>query len=175
MKTTGHPVFWLKPHDSKPFTVPDFTVFMADIANSGWYGFPFLAKKGIIKIAKHSEGLHIHPDKNDRIVTAADIADMRQFVKETFPALADAPLVYTRRCLYTDTLDGHFWIDQHPTIKGLTVSTGGSGHAMKMAPVLGKMTADIAEGKPNLISNRYQWRHLGDTTIQAEEARFLKR
>lgn len=175
MKTTGHPVFWLKPQNPALFSVPNFAIFMADIANSGWYGFPFLAKKGVIKIAKHSEGLRIHPDKNDRIVTADDISDMRQFVKETFPALANAPLVYTRRCLYTDTLDGHFWIDQHPTIKGLTVSTGGSGHAMKMAPVLGEMTADVAEGKPNPISNRYQWRHLSDNTIQAEESRFLDR
>ena len=90
-----------------------------------------------------------------------------------FPTLADAPLVYTRRCLYTDTLDGHFWIDQHPEIKGLSVSSGGSGHGMKMAPILGEMTADIAEGKTHQFSKRYRWRHLTAETVQVEEARFV--
>lgn len=63
---------------------------------------------------------------------------MRAFVQMTFPALVNAPLVFTRRCLYTDTLDGHFWIDNHPEIKGLSVGSGGSGHGMKMAPLLGE-------------------------------------
>jgi len=173
MKATGHPVFWLKPENPLPFSTPNFAVFMADISNSGWYGFPYLNKKGVIKIAKHSKGLELHPDKDDRVVMAVDIKDMRQFLKSAFPTLANAPLVYTRRCLYTDTLDGHFWIDNHPEIKNLTVSTGGSGHAMKMAPVLGRITSDVAEGKANPISERYGWRHLKEGTLQSEEARFI--
>ncbi len=174
MHATGHPVFWLKPQNPIPFTVPNFTVFAADISNTGWYGFPFSKKQGIIKIAKHSNGLKINPDKDDRQVTDAEIEDFRNFLKIAFPDLVDAPLVFTRRCLYTDTLDGHFWIDNHPAIKGLSVSTGGSGHGFKMAPLLGEMTADIAEGKSHQFSKRYCWRHLSEATNQLEEARNMQ-
>lgn len=173
MKVTGHPIFWLKPQDPKLFTYPQLGVFTADISNTGWYGFPFLPKHGIIKVAKHTDGLLLHPDRDDRRVTDAEIDDLRTFLRETFPTLAQAPLVYTRRCLYTDTLDGHFWIDRHPEIEGLSVSSGGSGHAMKMAPVLGEMTADRLEGRANPFSERYRWRHLSAETVQVEEARHV--
>lgn len=173
MKSTGHPVFWLKPKNPANFIPPRFSVFTADISNSGWYGFPFLEKQGIVKIAKHSNGTPVHPENDDRQITDAEVADMRSFVKMTFPELEHAPLVFTRRCLYIDTLDGHFWIDKHPDIKGLSVSTGGSGHGLKMAPLLGAMAADMIEGKSHMFSERYRWRHLSSDTSQVEEARYV--
>jgi len=171
LKTTGHPVFWLKPENPHNFIPPRFGVFMADISNSGWYGFPFSPKHGVIKIAKHADGLLVHPNKDDRQVTAAEITDFRKFLTNTFPELSNAPLVYTRRCLYTDSLDGHFWIDHHPTIKGLSISTGGSGHGMKMGPMVGEMTADMAEGNTHQFSERYRWRHID--SANPEECRHV--
>jgi glycine/D-amino acid oxidase-like deaminating enzyme len=174
IQATGHPVFWLKPKYPAFFQAPKLAVFTADIANTGWYGFPLHPKQGVVKIAKHTDGLVLHPDQDDRQIRDQEVADMRDFVEKSFPQLVDAPLVYTRRCLYTDTLDGHFWIDQHPEIKGLSVSTGGSGHGMKMGPIIGEMTADMAEGKEHEFSARYRWRHLTQNTPQVEEARFVK-
>jgi len=173
MQPTGHPIFWLRPENSSLFSTSNLPVFTADIANTGWYGFPYHPKQGVVKIAKHSKGQVVHPNRDERTVTQAAIEDMRNFVKVSFPILADAPLIYTRLCLYTDTLDGHFWIDQHPEIKGLSVSTGGSGHAMKMAPVLGAITADVMEGKPNVWCERFKWRNLSGSVLQQEEARNL--
>lgn len=173
MKATGHPVFWLKPSKPALFQTPNLSVFTADISNTGWYGFPWIPDKGIVKVAKHTNGLTLDPEKDDRRVTDSEVDEMRDFLRTTFPTLAEAPLVYTRRCLYTDTLDGHFWIDRHPETEGLSVSSGGSGHGMKMAPLLGEMTADVAEGKSHRFSQRYRWRHLTPETSQAEEARFV--
>lgn len=173
IKITGHPVFWLRPEQPDIFRVPNLSVFTADISNTGWYGFPYSDDYGVIKIAKHTNGTHIHPDKDDRRVSDDDVKDMRAFVAQAIPSLLHAPLVYTRRCLYTDTLDGHYWIDHHPEVKGLSVATGGSGHAMKMAPILGEMTADMIEGKPNQFSDRYRWRHLSAQTHQNEQARHV--
>lgn len=174
MKTTGHPVFFLRPQQSDLLSAPYLPVFTADISNTGWYGFPYLSDLGIIKVAKHTAGLTLHPDKDDRYVGEDEVKDLRHFLKESFPSIASSPLVYTRRCLYTDTLDGHFWIDRHPKIEGLTVSSGGSGHGMKMAPLLGEMTADRVEGKAHRFSERYNWRTLGIETKQTEEARFIE-
>ena len=173
MKVTGHPVFWVRPKDPTFLVPPYMGVFTADISNTGWYGFPYLRDQGIFKIAKHTNGLSLHPESDDRQVTDDEVKGMRAFLEQSFPTIADSPLVYTRRCLYTDTLDGHFWIDNHPEIRQLTVSTGGSGHGMKMGPVLGEMTADVAEGKTHEFSGRYRWRHLTEDTIQAEEARHV--
>lgn len=173
MKSTGHPVFWLRPHDAKKFRGDNLPVFTADISNTGWYGFPYLEEQGIVKLAKHSNGSPVDPEKGDRQVTDAEVMEMRSFVGESFPELAKATLVHTRRCLYTDTLDGHFWIDNHPTIKGLSVSSGGSGHGLKMAPLLGPMAADVVEGKTHEFSSRYRWRHLTEATVQVEEARYV--
>lgn len=173
MKSTGHPVFWLQLDEPQHYQPPHLSVFTADISNTGWYGFPWIAKQGIMKVAKHTNGMPIHPDRDDRRVTDAEVKDLRDFLKLTFPKLTTAPLVYTRRCLYTDTLDGHFWIDQHPAIEGLSVSSGGSGHGMKMTPLLGEMTADMAEGKTHRFAQRYRWRHLDQNTIQVEQARYV--
>lgn len=173
MKPTGHPVFWLRPQDPKPFMAPQLAVFTADISNTGWYGFPYVPQQGVVKVAKHTSGIVIHPDQGDRYVTDAEVAEMRSFVEMALPDLVNAPLVYTRRCLYTDTLDGHFWIDHHPEIKGLSVSSGGSGHGLKMGPIIGEMTADMAEGKTHQFSKRYRWRHLTADTLQVEEARHI--
>lgn len=175
MKVTGHPVFWLKPQNPTFFLAESLPVFTADISNTGWYGFPFSPKQGIVKIAKHTNGLKIDPVNDDRRVNDNEVVEMREFVGKYMPGLANAPLVYTRRCLYTDTLDGHFWIDHHPGIAGLSVSSGGSGHGMKMAPVLGIMTADMAEGRESKYSDRYKWRHLDPETLQKEEARFVEK
>jgi glycine/D-amino acid oxidase-like deaminating enzyme len=174
MKATGHPVFFLRPADPTPFRSEYLPVFTADISNTGWYGFPFLPHLGIVKVAKHTAGLPLHPDTDNRRVTDPEIDDLRSFLKQTFPTMAKAPVVYTRRCLYTDTLDGHFWIDHHPTIKGLSVSSGGSGHGMKMGPILGALTADMVERKANPWLERFRWRALGGHTRQAEEARFVE-
>lgn len=174
MKATGHPVFWLKPDDPTLFMPPNFSVFAADISNSGWYGFPITSRYGVVKIAKHTNGTEVHPYNDDRRITDAEVEDMCNFVKLSFPSLSNAPLVFTRRCLYNDTLDGHFWIDNHPEIKGLSVSSGGSGHGLKMAPMLGEMSADMIEGKINQFSERYRWRHLTEQTLQVEEARYIE-
>ena len=175
MKVTGHPVYHLLPSDAGLFTYPKFTVFAADISNTGWYGFPLHPKDKVVKIANHGIGLPINdPEKDERVVYENDIEQLRLFLKNSIPALADAPIVYTRRCCYTDTLDGHFWIDNHPEIKNLTIGSGGSGHAFKMGPVIGEMIAAVAEGHTHQWSTRYRWRPIDDKTKLQEEARCKK-
>lgn len=174
MRATGHPVFWVVPPEPQRYTPPHFPVFTADISNTGWYGFPYLPGYGVVKIARHSNGLTLDPERDDRRVTDAEIDEFRVFLRETFPDLAEAPIVYTRRCLYTDTLDGHFWIDRHPQVEGLSVSSGGSGHGMKMAPLLGALAVDRVEGKTHRYGQRHLWRHLSPDTEQVEQARFVK-
>ncbi|MCA9936748.1 MAG: FAD-dependent oxidoreductase, partial [Anaerolineales bacterium] len=171
---TGHPVFHLKVADPTLFKPPHFPVFTADIANSGWYGFPWHPHQNVIKIANHGAGQPLHPVHDKRIVNDVDIRKLHRFLESTFPLLKDATITYTRRCLYSDTLDGHFWIARHPQIDGLTVAAGGSGHAFKFAPILSDLIADALEGQPNPYLARFGWREMGSDTRSEEAARCQK-
>jgi glycine/D-amino acid oxidase-like deaminating enzyme len=168
---TGHPVFHVKPSNPGLFTPPNFVTFTADVAATGWYGFPLL-REGIVKIANHGVGVQLHAERDERTVYESDFANLRALLADTFPALQDAKVVYTRRCLYSDTLDGHFWIDRHPQRIGLTVAAGDSGHGFKFAPVLGSLIADVVEGKSNDWAAKFRWRLLPANTVSEEAARY---
>jgi glycine/D-amino acid oxidase-like deaminating enzyme len=169
LRSVGQPVFHLRPADPAPYRAERFPVFGADIARTGYYGFPVTAD-GRVKIANHGVGRAVHPGSaKERVVTPADEAALRAFLRETFPGLSDAPIVHTRVCVYGDTRDGHFWIARDPDREGLVVAAGGSGHGFKFAPVIGDVIADAALGVDNPFSARFRWRP-ETTPARSEEA-----
>ena len=168
MWVVGQPVLHFQPAEPEPFSPPNFAGFAADISKTGWYGFPL--HEGVVKIANHGEGVRLDP-RGPKIVGAGEEARFREFLRETFLALADAPCVKQRLCLYCDTWDGHFWIDHDREYPGLLVATGGSGHAFKFAPVFGELIADVLEGRANRFADRFAWRERGE--LGKEDARFM--
>jgi glycine/D-amino acid oxidase-like deaminating enzyme len=169
LRTTGQPVFHLQPADPALFAPARFPVFGADIARTGYYGFP-INPDGILKIANHGSGIDHAPD-DPRAVTPAQDAALRAMLAESFPALADAPIVHRRLCVYCDTRDANFWIARHPERRDLTVATGGSGHAFKFAPVIGELIADAVLGRSNQFSHKFRWRTDLATTWLGDAAR----
>ena len=156
-RATGQPVFHLKPSEPELFAPERFPVFGADITTTGYYGFP-INRDGVVKIANHGSGREMSPDSPKRVVTSEEEKNLREFLASTFPSLADAPIVYTRVCMYCDTHDGHFWIARDPEREGLVVAAGDSGHGFKFAPVLGEIIADAVEGKDNPLLDKFRWR-----------------
>lgn len=169
VRPIGQPVFHLRPDDPALFAAERFPVFGADIARTGYYGFPATAD-GLVKIANHGTGLPVAHDR-DRVVDPVQELELRAFLASTFPSLATAPIVYRRLCVYGDTLDGHFWIARHPTRENLAVATGGSGHAFKFAPVLGALIADLALGEPHPLAHKFRWRPELETVSSGDAAR----
>ena len=170
-RTTGHPVFHLKPPKLELFAPTVFPVFGADLSSTGFYGFP-LGREGVVKVARHGPGRQMSPESPDRVVTEAEERDMREFLATTFPQLADAPIVYTRVCLYCDTFDGDFWIAADPERPGLIIAAGDNGHGFKFAPVMGEIIADAVEGKDNPLLEKFRWRPEVKPGIRKEAARF---
>jgi glycine/D-amino acid oxidase-like deaminating enzyme len=168
MWPVAQPVYHLAPEGADAYGPPRFLPWAADIAGTGWYGFPVTAD-GIVKIGNHGPGTRCDPNQEQALPQGAE-AHVRAFVRETFPALADAPLVGGRQCLYCDTFDGDLWVDRHPDRPGLAVATGGSGHGFKMVPVLGELIADLLEEKPNPWAARFGWRSPGER--RWEDARY---
>ncbi len=154
LRSTGQPVFHLAPSDASPYASPAFPVFTADIARTGYYGFP-ASKGGLVKIANHGLGREMHPDSAEREVTSGETSALRSFLRDAIPELASSRIASTRLCVYCDTWDQHFWIAPDPDRPGLVVATGGSGHAFKFAPIVGDLIADALEGG---VAPRFRWR-----------------
>jgi glycine/D-amino acid oxidase-like deaminating enzyme len=156
-RASGQPVFHLKPRQPELFVPERFPVFGADITTTGYYGFP-INRDGVVKLANHGPGRIMSPESPERTVTPQDEKNLREFLSSTFPALANAPIVYSRVCMYCDTHDGHFWIARDPERQGLVIAAGDCGHGFKFAPVLGEIIADAVEEKPNPILQKFRWR-----------------
>ncbi len=169
LRSVGQPVFHLRPKDPTLYQAARFPCFGADIANTGYYGFP-VNKEGVVKIANHGVGRPMHPESPQRQVTAEQTAALREFLRTAFPDLFTAPIVYTRVCLYADTWDEHLWIAPDPAHPGLVVATGDSGHGFKFAPVLGDLIADAVEGRADGKSARLlrKFRHRPEVSPQGQ-------
>ncbi|MBI3877683.1 MAG: FAD-dependent oxidoreductase, partial [Verrucomicrobia bacterium] len=169
MWTTAQPVFHFKVANPAEWQPPRFPVWAADISRTGWYGFPALAD-GTLKVANHGAGRRVQPDE-PRVVWPGEEERFRDFLRDTFPALAGAPLIASRTCLYCDSFDGHFWIDHDPQRPGLVVAAGDSGHAFKFAPVMGGLIADAVERKQNPFLTRFTSREKSSVAKDAARAR----
>jgi sarcosine oxidase / L-pipecolate oxidase len=167
LRPVAQPVLHFGVDDPAAWRPPRFPPFAADIAGTGWYGFPAL-EDGRLKLGHHAEGHVMHPDDPGK-VSAEHVERARQFLADSLPTLADAPVVGSRVCLYCDAFDGDLLVAPDPDREGLTVASGGSGHAFKFAPLLGALIADVVEGRANRWSERFRWRAEGRS--RKEQAR----
>ena len=165
MSPVAQTLVYLRPGRPERFRPPHFPPWGADIPRTGWYGFPANAE-GVVKLANHGPGQPVNADAPRD--AAPEVVDAcRRFLSQSIPELAAAPLSGSRACFYNDTWDGDFYIARHPEIEGLTIATGGSGHAFKFTPALGGIIADTLEGRSNPYAPRFAWRPRGRPTGEA--------
>lgn len=170
LQPVAQPVLHLLVDAPERWRPPGFVPWAADIAGTGWYGFP-ATRDGRLKVGHHGRGLPSEPGEGSP-VTDEHVARCRGFLSDALPALAGAPVVERRACFYCDTFDGYFWIGPDPDRRGLVVAAGGSGHGFKFAPVLGPLVADAAEGKVSRFGEPFAWRPFTGR-VSAEHARYL--
>ncbi|KAI3555051.1 hypothetical protein CABS01_11539 [Colletotrichum abscissum] len=73
--------------------------------------------------------------------------EMRTFVREIIPELADRPFISSKMCWDGLAGDLNFRICPYPETQNLFVATIGSNHGFKFLPIIGKYVADMLEGK----------------------------
>ncbi|KAJ0453781.1 putative FAD dependent oxidoreductase, FAD/NAD(P)-binding domain superfamily [Helianthus annuus] len=120
------------------------------------YGTPALEFPGLIKVAVHG-GRECDPDSRTWGAAAAGtkcttmvIGFLKDWIKSTFGDRVnweDGP-VMRQSCMYSLTPDGDFVIDflGGEFNEDVVVAGGFSGHGFKMAPVVGRILADLALG-----------------------------
>ncbi|KAF5383448.1 hypothetical protein D9757_006120 [Collybiopsis confluens] len=131
--------------------------------SSGFYCFP-PTDKNLVKMAIHSPGVThtvdgistprtvmTHPD--GLLIPSSYAQQLRNEFAQVFPELAKKPFSNTRLCWYNDSPDGDWIIGHHPKNSSILFATGGSGHAFKFFPVIGRIVADAVQGvlDPELV------------------------
>ncbi len=94
-----------------------------------------------VKVAWDKEGPPLDPDAELPGPTELVERTSREYAAERFPALAEAPVVLSKRCRYEISPDSHFIAAPHPEHDRVWIVGGGSGHGFKHGPAMAERIA----------------------------------
>jgi sarcosine oxidase len=138
---------WLQPTRPELFTPERFPVFLIDVPDGSYYGFPVHDVPGFKFGWYHHFREPIDPDDPDRSARPEDEAALRAFAERYFPDGA-GPTLMLKACIFTNSPDEHFIIDTLADAPQVSVAAGFSGHGYKFCSVVGEVMADLAvEGR----------------------------
>ena len=121
--------------------LPEWSVY-----GSGYYGFPDIEGRGL-KVAPYPDLNSFDPDNDERLISHYQVKRAHDFVRERFPAMGDQPVIESRVCQITNSIDGNFIVDQHPAYENTWIIGGGSGHGFKHGPATGEFAASYILGE----------------------------
>jgi len=133
-------LFWFEPAEApENLSKGRLPIFILEYQPDRFiYGFPDSGDG--FKVARHYQGTTCDPDKIDRSVHQHEINEILEILRSYIPSSA-GELCSTAVCMYTNTPDLHFVIDEHPQYPGLWVVSPCSGHGFKLASVIGEVVA----------------------------------
>lgn len=136
-------LFWYRLHDPAAFASGPFPAWIAKFGGLNYYGFPSL--DGVTIKAAEDTGGQALPTADDvpRMFREDDEANLRPFLDRLFPGALGARAA-TKTCLYENSADRNFILDQHPEHPQVIFACGGSGHGFKFSSVAGEIAADLA-------------------------------
>jgi sarcosine oxidase len=135
-------LLWFEAKRDGLFTPDRFPIHLWEYEpEKMFYGFPDLGAG--VKVAFHHQGEITNPAAVNREVTPADIGAMRDLLERFLPE-ANGQFLRGTVCLYTNTPDGHFIIDKHPSSDRVLLASPCSGHGFKFASAVGEVLADLA-------------------------------
>jgi sarcosine oxidase len=134
---------WLQPTRPERFEPAVFPVFLIDVDEGSYYGFPVHDVPGFKFGRYHHREEPMDPDSADRSADTRDEELLRSFAERYFPDGA-GPTVMLKACIFTNTPDEHFILDTLPDMPQVSVAAGFSGHGFKFCSVVGEVMADLA-------------------------------
>lgn len=96
-----------------------------------------------VKIGVHHGGEITTPEAVRRTTSAAEDASAHGLLARLIPSAAGRQME-SRVCLYTNTRDHHFLLDNHPGSQNVIVASPCSGHGFKFAAAIGEVLADLS-------------------------------
>ncbi|WCJ31969.1 Peroxisomal sarcosine oxidase [Euphorbia peplus] len=152
-------VYWrIKEGYESDFTIESGFPTFSSFGVPHLYGTPTFEFPGLIKVAGH--GVYTcDPDKRPW-TTGFPLDEIRKWIKETFGGFVDDSGPATAQmCMYSMTPDEDFVLDflsGGGFGKDVVVGGGFSGHGFKMAPIVGRILADLAlNGETKVVDMKY--------------------
>jgi sarcosine oxidase len=138
--------FWLEPDEYRvSYDSRDFPIFAHEFTPGILcYGFPRFPR-GVKSSIMHAGELTESPADVRRTIDANEVEALRTALRPILPGLAEAPVLETSVCLFTNTPDHDFIVDFHPEHPNVLISSPCSGHGFKFASALGEIHADLLE------------------------------
>ena len=141
LTVTKQQVCYYQPTDTHLFQPDRFPVFTEATADGEFlYGIPAFGSG--IKMARHGRGQSVSPDTCERTPDADYIAHIDAYVQKRIPELGKT--AHAEVCLYTETPDEDFIIDNHPHCPDLLIAAGFSGHGFKFCSLVGRIMNELA-------------------------------
>jgi sarcosine oxidase len=134
---------WFQPTRADIFAPERFPVFLIDVEEGSYYGFPVHDVPGFKLGRYHHLREPIDPSDSDRSVRPDDEAVLRAFAERYVPDGA-GPTVMLKACIFTNSPDEHFLLGSLPEAPQVALFAGESGHGYKFASVIGEILADLA-------------------------------
>ena len=144
LKPTRQRVLYYQPTVLTNWSIGRFPVFisMGATPDDAHYGMPADLGMGV-KVAQHW-GPEVDPDNVDRLVEDDYRRQLRRFLTNFVPELAESPVERAEVCLYTVTRDEDFRVDFDPDSPNIIVASPCSGHGFKFSCLIGEILADLA-------------------------------
>lgn len=118
-------------------------IFIWQTPTGVFYAFP--PAGGTIKVAVHHDGEPTTPETVRRAVSDDEIEATRVLLRRHVPDLVGEHR-HATVCLYTNSADGNFVIDWHPSHRTVLVASPCSGFGFKFASAIGEILADELTG-----------------------------
>src|SRR3989442_3582235 len=126
-------LFWFEPRAERD-AFARLPVYIVEDTDRIYYGFPYIEGQGV-KVAGLHFGDPADPDMLDRTPSPDDQERVRGWLRRRVP-LANGERRDAKVCMYTDTVDPHFVIDNVLEDSNVVVASACSGHGFKFANVV---------------------------------------
>ena len=140
---------WFQPQKPEIFSPGKLPVWILDDATGQesdkmYYGLPLWGIPGFkVGLFNHLEERIDDPSELNTDIHPADEALLRGFTQRHFPD-GCGPTLSMRTCMFTNTPDKEFILDQHPDLPQVVFGAGFSGHGFKFASVIGEILTELA-------------------------------
>jgi sarcosine oxidase len=108
-----------------------------------FYGFPDMGRG--IKIGFHHGGRHIRPEELRQDAGEEEIVEIREIARQYLAI--DPVFAGDSVCMYTNTPDEDFIIDEYPGWPQVLVVSPCSGHGFKFSSIVGKIASEWGLGR----------------------------